>query len=110
MNTCIYNTAHINQSSLSTGTLVTRIFGQKKTHDNRLGNSVTYQEFTSYYPELPPFMLEILTEASEGDLQDISQIHSGLFPVLSLLSCLKPMDTKDESVVRYGIKSVEGSY
>ncbi|XP_053378455.1 thyroid adenoma-associated protein homolog [Mercenaria mercenaria] len=81
-------------------TLVTRIFGQKKSHGDKFCNSVTFQEFSSYYPDLPPFMLKILDEASEGDVMDISQIHAGLFPVLTLLSCLKPMDTEDQAVVR----------
>lgn len=81
-------------------TLVTRVFGQNKSHDNMVCNSVTFLELSSFYPELPPFMLKILTEAANGDICNISQIHPGLFPVLTLLSFLKPMETKDTAVIR----------
>lgn len=80
---------------------MTRIFGQKKSHGEKFCNSVTFQEFSSYYPELPPFMLNVLEEASKRDMRDISQIHPSLFPVLTLLSCLKPMDSTDEDVIGY---------
>ncbi|KAH3847912.1 hypothetical protein DPMN_090247 [Dreissena polymorpha] len=76
-------------------TLVTKLFGQKKSQENKLCNSVTYKEFSAYYPELPPFLLEVLKEASERDLQNICTIHPCLFPVLTLLSSLNPMDSQD---------------
>ncbi|XP_060555360.1 tRNA (32-2'-O)-methyltransferase regulator THADA-like [Ruditapes philippinarum] len=80
-------------------TLVTRIFGQKKSHGDKFCNSVTFKEFSSYYPDLPAFMLKILDEASKGDIMDISQIHAGLFPVLTILSCLKPMEAPDQDII-----------
>ncbi|KAL4237396.1 hypothetical protein ACF0H5_002114 [Mactra antiquata] len=81
-------------------TLVTRIFGQKKSNDGMLCNSVSYQELLSYYPELPPFLCGILKESSTVDIKDISHIHPGLFPTLTILSCLKPMDKNSENVDR----------
>ncbi|WAR18756.1 hypothetical protein MAR_000594, partial [Mya arenaria] len=74
-------------------TMVTRIFGQKKSRDNKLCNSLTFQELCSYYPELPPFLLSVLLEASHRDVRDICQLHPvAMVPrqemMSSVMSCL----------------------
>ena len=55
-------------------------------------NTVTFLEFNSYYPELPYFIEEVLDEAVQCDIWAIDKLDPRLFPVLTLLSCLKPMD------------------
>ena len=87
-----------NMYLLCAGTLVTRLFGQRK--EDVSCNTVTYQEFSSYYPELPPFVQQVLTESSQCDIGAIDQLDPRLFPVLTLLSCLKPMDSIDASLNR----------
>ncbi|KAL5009098.1 hypothetical protein ScPMuIL_014679 [Solemya velum] len=68
-------------------TLVTKIFGQKSGADKNW-NTVTLQEFSSYYPELTPLILKILDEALVTDLYAIDKLHPSLFPVLTLLGNL----------------------
>ena len=82
------------------GSLITKIFGQKKSQDGNLCNSVTFKELASYYPELPPFLLSLLKEASQREISNICEIHPSLFPVLTLLACLKPTDTTDLEIQR----------
>ena len=62
---------------------------------------MTFQEFSSYYPELPPFLQQVLSEASQCDIGAIDQLDPRLFPILTLLSCLKPMDNFDASLNRW---------
>ncbi|XP_052768692.1 thyroid adenoma-associated protein homolog isoform X2 [Mya arenaria] len=88
-----------NAATILFSTMVTRIFGQKKSRDNKLCNSLTFQELCSYYPELPPFLLSVLLEASHRDVRDICQLHPGLFPVLTLLACLNPTKTTDPALI-----------
>ena len=78
-----------------------RLFGQRKGGDDISCNSITFQEFSSYYPELLPFIELVLDEASQCDIGAIDQLDPRLFPVMTLLSCLKPMDNTDVSVDRY---------
>ena len=59
-------------------------------------NTLTMQELSSHYPELPPFLLDQLDSALQCDINAIDQLHPALFPVLTLLANLGSSDyTKD---------------
>ena len=84
---------------LISGTLVTRLFGQQKSGQDVSCNTVTFQELHSYYPELPFFIEEVIEQAVQCDITAIDKLDPRLFPVLTILSCLKPMD---DAVVNLG--------
>ena len=79
-----------------TGSLVMRIFGQKKNCMEETWRGITLQEFKSLYPDLPPLMLKCLDIALEEDLNRIDKIKTSLFPVLTLLSGLAPTNRLDD--------------
>ncbi|KAJ8308353.1 hypothetical protein KUTeg_013227 [Tegillarca granosa] len=74
--------------------LVSRIFKQKKSTDESNWNSISLQEFSAHYPELCPFMLHHLDEALQEDMSRIDQLNPSLFPILTLLANLGPVESK----------------
>lgn len=70
--------------------LVTKIFGPRKSLEEGACNTLSFQEFASHYPELPPFMLSQLDKALRTDINSVDKLHPSLFPVLTLLSHLGP--------------------
>ncbi|CAG8489964.1 6184_t:CDS:10 [Paraglomus occultum] len=83
-----------NCSVMLFSTLVQRVFGTKKVKDEQHSiNKLTGREFFSRFPKLHPFLmneLRIAVEQLVKDDKETSQIHPGLYPVLTLLSRLYP--------------------
>ena len=67
------------------GTLISRMVGQKKTRAEHL-NSMTAGEFFTHYPELETFLVEQVQEAVREHGKGM--LHPSLFPVLSILAKL----------------------
>lgn len=80
------------------GTLVTRMFGQKKTKDGCTLNTMSFDELAVHYPDLPLFMLDKLSLSKES-LHSI-HVQPSLFPVLTLLSNLGASEKMDNNTVR----------
>ena len=80
------------------GTLVMRMFGQKKTKDGSTLNTMSFDELAVHYPDLPLFMLDKLS-LSKDSLHSI-HVQPSLFPVLTLLSNLGASEKMDNNNVR----------
>ncbi|KAI8074980.1 putative death-receptor fusion protein-domain-containing protein [Gongronella butleri] len=82
-----------NCSVMLFSTLLQRTLGTKKTRDEHSTiNNVTGQEFFTRFPKLHPYLLKELKTAV-GQLLDQSlteNVHPGLYPMLTLLSRLRP--------------------
>lgn len=87
----------------STGTLIQRMLGQKKTKDDRL-NTVTAPEFFTHYPTLQHFLLQQMISAVKQHQGAALKLHPSLFPVLAILAKLSAgveTATSDRSVLVY---------
>ncbi|XP_033735737.1 thyroid adenoma-associated protein homolog isoform X2 [Pecten maximus] len=79
--------------------LVTKMFGPRKSLEEGACNTLSFQEFASHYPELPPFMLRELDKALLTDISAVDKLHPSLFPVLTLLSHLGPTVQQQQSQI-----------
>ncbi|XP_075921202.1 tRNA (32-2'-O)-methyltransferase regulator THADA isoform X1 [Petromyzon marinus] len=86
-----------NSCTLLFSTLITRVFGAKRSRREPIGsNRMTGREFFSRYPSLHPFLLEQLSHAastcsrSGGDAVGTASLQPALFPLLLLLAKLYP--------------------
>lgn len=77
------------------GSLVIRIFGQKKSVDDLTLNTLTLQELSSHYPELLPFITNHLDAALQRDITAIDRLHPSLFPVLTLLASVGTTESSE---------------
>lgn len=77
---------------LLTGTLISRMFGQKKngTDSSANPNSMTVAEFSAHYPELCPLIVTKLEEVRKACVHSVAQLPPVLFPILTILSHLAP--------------------
>ncbi|XP_071963938.1 tRNA (32-2'-O)-methyltransferase regulator THADA-like [Antedon mediterranea] len=78
-----------NGSMLLFGSLVARMFGQKRVQDehSRL-NCMTAHEFFVHYPELQSFLLQEICKCIDQQKSGNNSLHPSLFPVLIILSKL----------------------
>lgn len=78
--------------SVYVGSLVMRIFGQKKNCMDDEFRGISLLEFSALYPELPTVMNSCLQTALQEDVKRIDRIRTSVFPVLTLLAYLRPTD------------------
>nr|XP_022332415.1 thyroid adenoma-associated protein homolog isoform X4 [Crassostrea virginica] len=93
-----------NSSTLLLSTMITRIFGVKRSKDESTmskKNCQTGRQFFHQYPSLYPFLLNQLELATQN-ISDTSQLHlhPGLYPVLMILGRLfqSPLEGADTSL------------
>ncbi|CAN0398537.1 unnamed protein product [Lampetra fluviatilis] len=85
-----------NSCTLLFSTLITRVFGAKRSRRAPVGsNRMTGREFFSRYPSLHPFLLEQLSRAAStcshsGGAVGTASLQPALFPLLLLLAKLYP--------------------
>lgn len=80
-------------------TLLQRTFGTKKTKDEHSHvNTLTGREFFVRYPDLHPYLLKELKIAVDQLLNNsaAASVHPGLYPILTLLSRMKPSVEEDD--------------
>jgi hypothetical protein len=80
-------------------TLLQRTFGTKKTKDEHSHvNTLTGREFFVRYPDLHPYLLKELKIAVDQLLNNATaaSVHPGLYPILTLLSRMKPSVEEDD--------------
>ncbi|XP_033096515.1 thyroid adenoma-associated protein-like isoform X2 [Anneissia japonica] len=78
-----------NGSMLLFGSLVARMFGQKRVQDEHSRvNSMTAREFFVHYPELQSFLLQEICKCVDQQVAGRQNLHPSLFPVLIILSKL----------------------
>ena len=65
------------------------MLGQKKTADDRL-HTTTAPEFFTLFPDLHPYMMAKVKDASFSLSMGELRLHPSLFPVLSVLAKLSP--------------------
>ncbi|KAL3874710.1 hypothetical protein ACJMK2_037685 [Sinanodonta woodiana] len=76
--------------------LVTRIFGQKKGGKEISCTAVTLPELSTHYSELPFFLMEALTSATQTGSLALENLNPQLFPVLTILASLTPSEASPE--------------
>ncbi|XP_048737624.2 thyroid adenoma-associated protein homolog isoform X2 [Ostrea edulis] len=93
-----------NSSTLLLSTMMTRIFGVKRSKDESnlsKKNCQTGRQFFNQYPSLYPFLLNLL-EVATRNISDTAQLHlhPGLYPVLMILGRLfqSPLEGADTSL------------
>ncbi|CAJ0827020.1 9312_t:CDS:10 [Entrophospora sp. SA101] len=102
-----------NCSVMLFSTLLQRTFGNKKVKDeNHSVNNLTSKEFFTRFPKLHSFLLNQLEtfvnqllvkkdkENVDKDLKHQSKVHTGLYPILTLLSRLHPSLMESTNSVR----------
>ncbi|KAG1310778.1 hypothetical protein G6F64_004314 [Rhizopus arrhizus] len=88
-----------NCSVMLFSTLLQRTFGTKKTKDEHSHvNTLTGREFFVRYPDLHPYLLKELKIAVDQLLNNATaaSVHPGLYPILTLLSRMKPSVEEDD--------------
>ncbi|CAO3700663.1 unnamed protein product [Rhizopus stolonifer] len=88
-----------NCSVMLFSTLLQRTFGTKKTKDEHSHvNTLTGREFFVRYPDLHPYLLKELKIAVDQLLNNsaAASVHPGLYPILTLLSRMKPSVEEDD--------------
>ncbi|RCH98462.1 hypothetical protein CU097_011572 [Rhizopus azygosporus] len=88
-----------NCSVMLFSTLLQRTFGTKKTKDEHSHvNTLTGREFFVRFPDLHPYLLKELKVAVEHLLNNptAASVHPGLYPMLTLLSRMKPSLEKED--------------
>ncbi|KAK3600906.1 hypothetical protein CHS0354_013283 [Potamilus streckersoni] len=76
--------------------LVTRIFGQKRGGKEIYCSAVTLPELSTHYSDLPDFLMEVLTSATQTGSLVLENLNPQLFPVLTILASLSPSEASPE--------------
>ncbi|XP_064601276.1 tRNA (32-2'-O)-methyltransferase regulator THADA-like [Liolophura sinensis] len=81
-------------------TLISRMFGQKKsgTDSSSNPNSMTITEFSAHYPKLCPLIVTKLEAARKAGFHSVAQLPPVLFPILTILSHLAPQTATNSFV------------